>query len=214
MRRWSCEPAARSNTSPASSDANWQGTGGRAVGAWRLVFQPVLRVAIACGGAHEKSRRRPVEAHAGRHVHAPAGDAEIALEVHELGIESVVDRALAQVPVTRGEHARRARIGPVLGGQVLVDGLKVLHLPAHIPVFIAIRGFREAFGERHAGAFGAVREILEVAAVADIRGVDAEAPVAGQLGDVLEVYVRVRIDALDVVARQEVEVERAALALS
>ena len=99
---------------------------------------------------------------------------------------------------TRGVRA----YGRSSTGQVFVDGLEVLHLRAHVPVFVAIRSFREAFGEGHAGAFRPVREVLEVAAVADIRGVDAEAPVAGQLGDVLEMQVGA-VDALDVVVRQD-----------
>ena len=91
-----------------------------------------------------------------------------------------------RVPVAGGQQARRARVRPVVVRQVLVDGLEILHLRAHVPVLVAIGGFRESFGERHAGALGSVREILEVAAVADVRGIDAEAPVAGQLGDVVE----------------------------
>ncbi len=79
-------------------------------------------------------------------------------------------------------------------------------------MLVAIGGFREAFGEGHAGALGSVREVLEVGAVTDVRGVDAKAPVARKLGDVLEVQARA-VDVLDLIVGQIVEAQRAALPL-
>src|SRR5688572_30865245 len=52
-------------------------------------------------GPDEHARSRPVEAQARGGIQAPAGNAQVAIEIHHLGVEAVFEPAQSGIPVDR-----------------------------------------------------------------------------------------------------------------
>ena len=187
-RRWPCEPELRSNTSPGVERRERQRAGRRVVGSRRPVVERILRVAIAhrwaarnipaptsrspCAAPRRgasRSRRRRVRS-------SPARRRSRSRSMPS-----------ARVPVARGQQARRARVRPVFAASAR---RRWSGNPGPARARSGARRGRSTSASRsangHAGALGPLREVLEVVGVADVGGVDAEAPLAGQLGHVLE----------------------------
>ena len=198
-----------------------QGARGRAL---QLPGSQVVELVL--GGAprerrpQEVARTGEVERQPRHDVGAPAaGDAHRLLrmqEVHQFRVEAVVQHPVGpEAVVGVQDDARHARVRPVgvAGRQVEhVDGLVLLRLGVEHPVLTAVGERGTPLDEGRAGALGSLREVLEVAGVADVLGVYVEAEVGRQLGQVGEAHAAAAV-AEGAVVGQVVPVELAALAL-
>ncbi len=190
-----------------------QRTRGRLVLADGDVIELVLGAAPGDGRFDEISRPVEVERRGRHQVRPPAGDSGRALEVHDLGLEPVSHQLIrAEAVVGAGRNPRRSCVRAIGGCERVIDRLVLLRLRVDAPVLVAIRKRRATLDEGGAGALGALGEVLEVLAVAQVRGVDRELEVAGQLGRVLEPDTAAGV-AVDAIVRQVVPAQLAVLVL-
>ncbi len=135
----------------------------------------VLRPAPGNRRPHEIARPGEIERSRRHQIHPPAPHARGALEIHDFGVESVAEPLAGPESVVRAHcEGRNSGIGPVRFRQRAVDGLVLLCLAIDPPVLIAERERGAPLDECDARAFRALGEVLEVLAVADVRGVDDE----------------------------------------